>query len=107
MPDTSTTASESEVSMETVKPKDSKVHFEYIDRATGKAINDPITVQGKIGEHVSTGTIIEGDLNGSKDVNKIRPAYIEGYTPVEYTIDANTALKNYFRILTPRLQWMR
>ena len=30
LPDTSTTASESEVSMETVKPKDSKVHFEYM-----------------------------------------------------------------------------
>lgn len=103
LPDTSTTASESEVSMETVKPKDSKVHFEYIDRATGKAINDPITVQGKIGEHVSTGTIIEGDLNGSKDVNKIRPAYIEGYTPVEYTIDANTAPEKLLQDIDPAI----
>lgn len=79
-----------------VLPKIAKVNFKYIDRKTGAAIANPVTVEGPIGSKISSlkpedMTLTETQSDGtsipsSQDVNKIRPAYIEGYTPIDYIV---------------------
>lgn len=61
-----------------------RIIFRYIDRRNQQAIGDrEITVTGPIGKKVSELTTAE--TSGQQNPNKIRPAYIEGYVPVDYT----------------------
>lgn len=74
------------------KPKISEVHFKYIDRKTGDPIATEVIATGNINSKVSD--LKATDISTGQDPNKIRPAYIEGYTPIDFTTDTdlNTAV---------------
>ncbi|XEO94153.1 WxL domain-containing protein [Latilactobacillus sakei] len=74
-----------------------KVIFRYIDRRNQQAIGDrEITVTGPIGQKISELTTAE--TNGHQDPNKIRPAYIAGYVPVDYTDQSDLTTAQFSKI---------
>lgn len=79
-----------------------KVVFRYIDRRDQQPIGDrEITVTGPIGKKISELTTAE--TSGHQEPNKIRPAYIDGYVPVDYTnqSDLTTAQFSTIRDVDP------
>lgn len=74
------------------KTKNSDVHFSYIDRETGQQIANEVVATGPINAKISA--LKATDISDGQDPNKIRPAYIEGYTPVDFTTatDLNAAV---------------
>lgn len=94
------THDEADVKIE--KPKDGDVVFRYIDRKTGKKIAKDIKIHGPSGEHVSKFKTPAADadkwimselqadgstwLDSTQDASKVRPAYIDNYTPIDYIV---------------------
>lgn len=95
----------SEASAKIVAPKVGKVMFKYIDRQTGEPIGaKQVTASGTIGKHVSE--LTPADISDGQDPNKIRPAYIDGYTPVDLTDadDLTTATFSAAKDIDPEIQ---
>lgn len=78
------------------KPKIGKVIFKYLDRATGQPIGDQqITITGPIGKRLSATKPDEIQVSGGQNINRIRPAYIAGYVPVDFTADGNASAPTF------------
>ncbi|XRJ98106.1 WxL domain-containing protein [Latilactobacillus sakei] len=94
-----------EASAKIVTPKIGQVTFKYIDRRTGEPIGDQqITATGTIGKKISE--LTTADISGGQNPNKIRPAFIEGYTPVDLTDDDDltTATFSAAKDIDPEIQ---
>lgn len=92
-----------DATVKVVKPKIGKVIFKYIDRRTGEPLKNDVTVTGTIGKKVSELTTAE--VSDGQDPNKIRPAYIENYTPVDFTAgsDLTTSTFDQIRDVDPEI----
>lgn len=83
-------------SVKITKPKIGKVIFKYLDRATGQPIGDQqITITGPIGKRLSSTKPDEIQVSGGQNINRIRPAYIAGYVPVDFTADGNASAPTF------------
>ena len=81
-----------------VKPKAGDVIFRYIDRKTGEKIAKDVKVHGPSDKHVSEYEAadewkmseLQADgttwADSTQDANKIRPAHIADYTPIDYIV---------------------
>ncbi|MSD83886.1 isopeptide-forming domain-containing fimbrial protein [Lactobacillus curvatus] len=79
------------------KPLNGKVILKYIDRKTNQEIGDKeITVTGPIGKKVSELTTAE--VSGQQDPNKIRPAFIKDYVPVDYTDNPDLTQATFYQV---------
>lgn len=83
-------------SVKITKPKIGKVIFKYLDRATGQPIGDQqITITGPIGKRLSEVKSDEIQVSGGQNINRIRPAYIDSYVPVDFTADGNASVPTF------------
>lgn len=111
---TGATGNQDEAIVNVEKPKISKIHFRYVNRAMINAdgtyhenaeIGDKnITVTGQIGDDASKWKDDGAIVDGGQDPDKIRPAYIEGYTPVDYLINDRTTPEAIMADLNPIIE---